>query len=95
VFSFRVPYAHCPRCLRQDLSDWAEKYHMPGKFSRMLLYVGGRRHRCSACRVNFVSFFPRKAEYVNPAKLKRMEVAAEVQPEAESGYAPSGQESSR
>ncbi|MBN8733806.1 MAG: hypothetical protein J0L64_24940 [Acidobacteria bacterium] len=72
LFNFRLPYAHCPQCLRQDLSDWAEKYYMPGKFWRMLLYVGGKAHRCSACRVNFVSFFPRKAEYVNPAKLKRM-----------------------
>jgi hypothetical protein len=45
---------------------------MPGKFYRMLLNFGARPHRCSACRVNFVSFFPRKAEYVNPAKLKRM-----------------------
>jgi hypothetical protein len=58
--------------LRQDLSDWAEKYYMPGKFYRMLVHFGAKRHRCSACRVNFVSFFPRKAEYVNPAKLKRM-----------------------
>lgn len=83
LFNFRVPYAHCPQCLRQDLSDWAEKYYMPGKFSRMLLYVGARRHRCSACRVNFVSFFPRKAEYVNPAKLKRL---AELQ-RSDGGYA--------
>lgn len=45
---------------------------MPGKFYRMLVHFGAKRHRCSACRVNFVSFFPRKAEYVNPAKLKRM-----------------------
>lgn len=95
VMSFRMPYAHCPRCLRQDLSDWAEKYYMPGKFSRMLLYVGARRHRCSACRVNFVSFFSRKAEYVNPARLKRMDANGESDPEGESGYAPSGQESSR
>lgn len=72
LFNFRLPYAHCPQCLRQDLSDWAEKYYMPGKFSRMLLHFGAKAHRCSACRVNFISFFPRKAEYVNPAKLKRM-----------------------
>jgi hypothetical protein len=72
LFSFRLPYARCPRCLRDDLTDWAERYYYPGKFSRLLLKFGGKEQRCPVCRVNFVSFFPRRAAYVNPAKLKKL-----------------------
>jgi DNA-directed RNA polymerase subunit RPC12/RpoP len=58
-----IPYARCPRCFRDDLSDWAEKYFYPPVWSRMLLYVGAKGHRCPACRVNFVSFLPRRRAY--------------------------------
>jgi predicted Zn-ribbon and HTH transcriptional regulator len=66
-------YARCPKCLRQDLSDWAEKYYYPSKLLRVLTYVGAKRQRCPACRVNFVSFFPRRREFVPSWKRKNAE----------------------
>jgi transcription elongation factor Elf1 len=49
-------YAHCPRCGRDDLTAWAEKYLNPGPWSEMLVRFGAKRHRCPSCRLNFVSF---------------------------------------
>jgi hypothetical protein len=57
-------YARCPHCLREELSDWAEPYRFPPWYERWLLKIGARAHRCSPCRVNFVSFRPRRADYV-------------------------------
>lgn len=59
-------YARCPKCLRQDLSDWKEKYAYPSRWVRLFLYLGARQQRCGACRHNFVSFFPRRYQY-NPS----------------------------
>jgi len=72
LISLRMPYARCPRCLRDDLTDWAERYYYPKRFSRFLLKLGASQQRCSVCRVNFVSFLPRRTSYVNPAKLKKL-----------------------
>ncbi len=66
-----VHYARCPKCFREDLSDWAEKYFYPPFYSRMLLHVGAKAHRCSVCRNNFVSFFPRKREFTPSWKVKK------------------------
>jgi hypothetical protein len=30
----------------------------------MFLYLGAKQQRCGACRHNFVSFFPRKYQYL-------------------------------
>ncbi|MEZ5398107.1 MAG: hypothetical protein R2729_00475 [Bryobacteraceae bacterium] len=57
-------YARCPHCLREDLSDWSEPYRLPNRFFRALRYFGAREHRCAPCRINFVSFRPRRAAYV-------------------------------
>jgi hypothetical protein len=54
-------FARCPKCFREDLNEWAEKYFYPPWYKTMLVYVGAKRHRCSKCRYNFVSFFPRKS----------------------------------
>ena len=56
-------YARCPRCYRLDLTSWDEShYHVPPG-AALLLRLGARRHRCEACRSNFVSFRSRKRIY--------------------------------
>ncbi|MEZ5352007.1 MAG: hypothetical protein R2762_05170 [Bryobacteraceae bacterium] len=57
-------YARCPNCLREDLSDWAEPYRFPPRYQRWLRNFGAKGHRCSPCRINFVSFRPRREDYV-------------------------------
>lgn len=63
-----LAYARCPRCYRLDLSQWNENhYHVPTG-QKILLALGARRHRCEACRCNFVGFRPAKAKYVRAAR---------------------------
>lgn len=52
-------FAHCPRCYNRVLTEWSEKYLMAPRFDRLLLFVGGHKHRCDSCRCNFVSLRPR------------------------------------
>jgi len=61
LWSPLIRHAWCPKCFREDLNDWAEKYFYPPWYKRLLIYVGAKKHRCSRCRYNFVSFLPRKA----------------------------------
>ena len=68
-------YAKCSKCYRMDLSDWDEKYRYPPSYLRALLYVGAKGHRCPSCRHNFVSFRPRKRQYIPPHRLREMEGA--------------------
>jgi hypothetical protein len=56
-------FARCPKCFREELSDWAEPYRYPTA-SRWLLKLGAKAHRCSPCRYNFVSFLRRRSNYV-------------------------------
>jgi len=63
--------ANCPRCFRQDLTDWEEKYYYPPRWQQALLHVGAKAHRCAVCRLNFVSFRRRKSEFVPSWKLKQ------------------------
>jgi hypothetical protein len=49
-------YARCPKCLRMDLSTWAEEFYRPALGTRMLLRIGATRYRCEFCRCNFASF---------------------------------------
>jgi DNA-directed RNA polymerase subunit RPC12/RpoP len=51
-------YARCPKCLRMDLSTWAEEFYRPALGTRMLLRIGATRYRCDFCRCNFASFRP-------------------------------------
>lgn len=73
-----VSYAKCPRCLRQDLTDWEEKYYYPPRWQQALLHVGAKAHRCAVCRVNFVAFGRRRFEFVPSWKLKQQQQAAET-----------------
>lgn len=56
-------YARCPRCLREDLCDWEERYYYPPRWQQALLHFGAKAHRCGACRVNFVSFKKRRRQF--------------------------------
>lgn len=51
-----IIYAKCPHCLSLKLTDWEEKYYLPPRRKRMLIYIGARQARCEACRKNFVTF---------------------------------------
>lgn len=61
-------YAHCPRCLRQDLTTWDLRHYHAAFSMRIRMWFGARRWRCEACRCNFVSFRGRKEKYVPPAQ---------------------------
>jgi endogenous inhibitor of DNA gyrase (YacG/DUF329 family) len=56
-------YARCPRCYRLDLSTWSTEYYRASSAQLLCLKLGGRRHRCAYCRVNFVGFRPAKLRY--------------------------------
>jgi DNA-directed RNA polymerase subunit RPC12/RpoP len=72
-------WARCPTCLGQDLTDWSEKYSYPGGLSRLWSRLGGRGHRCEACRLNFVSFYARRA--IQAPATTRSTSAVETGPE--------------
>ena len=55
-------YAHCPKCLSTQLSDWDEKYFFPRGLSKIWRWLGAGKHRCDQCRYNFFSFLPRKKQ---------------------------------
>jgi hypothetical protein len=61
-------YAHCPRCLRQDLSTWDLRHYHATLWMQIRMLLGAHRWRCEVCRCNFVSFRPRKEKYVRPAE---------------------------
>jgi hypothetical protein len=75
-------YASCPRCYRDDLTDWAEEYYLPAWYRRMLVWVGARRQRCEECRVNFISFRPRRRQWVPPPETRRPVKASRGEPVA-------------
>jgi DNA-directed RNA polymerase subunit RPC12/RpoP len=58
-------YAHCPKCLRADLTSWSTShYYVP--FGRgVLLFLGAHPYRCDYCRHNFVSFRHRKHRHTS------------------------------
>ncbi|MCC6536136.1 MAG: hypothetical protein IT162_01205 [Bryobacterales bacterium] len=64
-------YARCPGCLREDLTDWEEKYYYPPRWQQALLHFGAKAHRCAVCRKNFVSFRPRRREFVPSWKTRK------------------------
>jgi hypothetical protein len=63
--------ANCPKCFRQDLTDWEEKYNYPPRWQQALLHIGAKAHRCAVCRLNFVSFRRRKSDFVPSWKQKK------------------------
>jgi hypothetical protein len=60
-------YTRCPRCYRLDLSRWDLSHYRVPLFSRILLKVGARPHRCEACGCIFVDFRPAMIKYKRPA----------------------------
>jgi hypothetical protein len=56
-------YARCPRCYRQDLSTWSERYYRPPGWTHLMLRMGATPYRCAACRCNFASFRPCKERF--------------------------------
>lgn len=64
-------FARCPGCLREDLTDWEEKYYYPPRWQQALLNFGAKAHRCAVCRKNFVSFRPRRREFVPSWKTRK------------------------
>jgi hypothetical protein len=63
-----LKYAHCPRCLRQDLSTWDLRHYHATLWMEIRMLVGAHRWRCEVCRCNFVSFRPRREKYLRPAE---------------------------
>jgi len=68
-------WAKCPRCLNLNLTDWPKRHYRNSLWAQLLTAVGAQKHRCSRCRLNFISFRPRSPEhqeeepeldYVNP-----------------------------
>ena len=62
-----IVYAQCPRCLRQNLSNWQPRHYNATRWEQLQLWLGARRWRCEVCRYNFVSLRPRLEKYVRPA----------------------------
>jgi len=56
-------YARCPRCYRQELTKWTTQYYNPPRWTRFLLRAGATPRRCPACRCNFATFKPAKANF--------------------------------
>jgi hypothetical protein len=60
-------WANCPRCYRLDLATWDPAYYRSTLWMRIRVFFGAHHWRCEPCRVNFVSFRPRKQRYLRPA----------------------------
>lgn len=73
-------FARCPGCLREDLTDWEEKYYYPPRWQQALLHVGAKAHRCAVCRKNFVSFRPRRREFVPSWKTRKSDIPRAAAP---------------
>ena len=56
-------YARCPKCYRQELTTWNEKFYNPARSVVIKLSLGAKRYRCAACRCNFASFRRRKGKF--------------------------------
>lgn len=63
-------YARCPRCYRQELTTWSERYYHPPLWTVTLLRLGATPYRCPACRCNFASFRPCKERFTWRHELK-------------------------
>jgi hypothetical protein len=75
-------YSRCPKCLRQDLTDWSEPYYFPRGIARFWMLLGAKGHRCEPCRVNFVSFFSRRPPRLAPVVPSPAVVTSEALPAA-------------
>jgi phage FluMu protein Com len=57
-------YAKCPRCLNLNLTDWPKRRYRTNFWSDLKTALGAQKHRCSRCRLNFISFRPRSPEVI-------------------------------
>jgi hypothetical protein len=78
-------WAKCPRCLNLKLSNWPKRHHRVTAWAQILSVFGAKKHRCSRCRTNFISFLPRLPAYTgSQADLDDIDFDAERQaPETE------------
>lgn len=58
-----LTHSRCPKCLRMDLSTWAEHQYWPTAFMKLRLKLGAHPWRCEYCRYNFVAFRPRREKF--------------------------------
>ena len=56
-------WAKCPRCLNLNLTDWPKRHYHVTTWAQILSTFGAKKHRCSRCRNNFMSFLPRLPAY--------------------------------
>jgi hypothetical protein len=56
--------------MREDLTDWEEKYYYPPRWQQALLNIGAKAHRCAVCRYNFISWRRRLKEFAPSWKAK-------------------------
>ena len=68
-------YAHCPRCLRLDLTYWSETHYHVTLAQRLFIGLGAKRYRCEACRCNFTSFGRLKKKYRLHRRQRTVEAA--------------------
>jgi hypothetical protein len=54
-----IRYAHCPKCLRMDLTRWNLEHYIVPFWTKFKLNLGAQPFRCETCRCNFASFRPR------------------------------------
>jgi hypothetical protein len=73
-------YAKCPKCLGLTLTTWLLRSSRPTFFQKLCVTFGAKRHRCSRCRCNFVSF---KGRLPVPKDTEHETVPAESVPPGE------------
>ncbi len=56
-------WAKCPRCLNLNLTDWPKRHYHVTTWDQIISTLGAKKHRCSRCRNNFMSFLPRLPAY--------------------------------
>lgn len=69
-------YAHCPKCLRTDLSRWSLEHYVVPFWTRFKLKIGAQPFRCETCRCNFASFRPRGERFSWRKQRQRGLIAA-------------------
>ena len=69
-------YAHCPRCLRTDLSRWNLEHYIVPFWTKVKLGIGAQPYRCETCRCNFASFLPRGERFSWRKHKQRGAIAA-------------------
>lgn len=56
-------WAKCPLCLNRNLTDWPKRHYHVTTWAQLLSMLGAKKHRCSRCRNNFMSFKSRLPQY--------------------------------